>query len=98
MSDYKVTNPATGVVEKEYPTTTDAQIADVLDRSDAAYRTWRTTSLPERSKVLARVAELYTERAEDQPLARLFGGCLAGGSARCHMNHLFTRIHPVRIP
>ena len=65
MSDYKVTNPATGAVEKEYPTATDAEIASVLDRSDAAFKTWRTTSLLERSKVLARVAELYRERADE---------------------------------
>src|SRR6201999_1607190 len=65
MSDYKVTNPATGTVEKEYPTATDAEIASVLDRSDAAFKTWRTTSLLDRSKVLARVAELYQERADE---------------------------------
>jgi succinate-semialdehyde dehydrogenase/glutarate-semialdehyde dehydrogenase len=65
MSDYKVTNPATGTVEKEYPTATDAEIASVLDRSDAAFKTWRTTSLLERSKVLSRVAELYRERADE---------------------------------
>jgi succinate-semialdehyde dehydrogenase/glutarate-semialdehyde dehydrogenase len=65
MSDYKVTNPATGAVEKEYPTATDAEIESVLDRSDAAFKTWRTTSLLERSKVLARVAELYRERADE---------------------------------
>ena len=65
MSDYKVTNPATGAVEKEYPTATDAEIASVLDRSDAAFKTWRTTSLLERSKILARVAELYRERADE---------------------------------
>src|ERR1700742_1379156 len=65
MSDYKVTNPATGTVEKEYPAATDAEIASVLERSDAAFKTWRTTSLLERSKVLARVAELYQERADE---------------------------------
>src|ERR1700742_1991843 len=65
MSDYKVTNPATGTVEKEYPTATDAEIASVLDRSDAAFKTWRTTSLLDRSKGLARVAELYQERADE---------------------------------
>jgi succinate-semialdehyde dehydrogenase/glutarate-semialdehyde dehydrogenase len=65
MSDYKVTNPATGKVESEFPTATDAEIQDVLARSDAAYRSWRDTSLPERSKVLARVAELYQERSDE---------------------------------
>jgi succinate-semialdehyde dehydrogenase/glutarate-semialdehyde dehydrogenase len=65
MSDYKVTNPATGEVEKEFPTATDAEIQDVLARSDAAYRSWRTTTLEERSRILTRVSELYQERADE---------------------------------
>ena len=63
MSDYKVTNPATGKVEAEYPTATDAEIQDVLARSDAAYQSWRQTPLTERSRILTRVSELYQERA-----------------------------------
>jgi succinate-semialdehyde dehydrogenase/glutarate-semialdehyde dehydrogenase len=65
MSDYKVTNPATGVVEKEFPTATDAEVQDILSRSDAAYKSWRTTSLAERSAILLRVSQLYTERADE---------------------------------
>lgn len=65
MSVYQVVNPATNVVEKEFPTATDADVQDILSRSDAAYRSWRTTSLAERSAILQRVAQLYSERAED---------------------------------
>jgi succinate-semialdehyde dehydrogenase/glutarate-semialdehyde dehydrogenase len=65
MSDYKIVNPATNQVEKEYPNTTDAEIQDVLGRSDAAYRSWRTTPIAERSAILLRVSELYTERADE---------------------------------
>ena len=43
MSDYQVVNPATGEVEKEFPTATDAEIQDALARSHAAYGAWRTT-------------------------------------------------------
>ena len=64
-SAYRVVNPATNEVESEFPTATDEQIQDVLARSDKAFKTWRTTALVERSKVLARVAELYQQRADE---------------------------------
>jgi succinate-semialdehyde dehydrogenase / glutarate-semialdehyde dehydrogenase len=62
---YQVVNPATGEVEKEYPTATDAEIADVLDRAGRAYPSWRRTPMPERAEVLLRVAQLYKERSAD---------------------------------
>ena len=71
MSDYQVLNPSTGEVEREFDTATDAEIADVLERSHAAYRSWRTTGLAERSQVLQRVADLYEERIDD--LATIIG-------------------------
>ena len=71
MSDYQVLNPSTGEVEREFDTATDAEIADVLERSHVAYRSWRTTDLAERSQVLLRVADLYSERIDD--LATIIG-------------------------
>ncbi|MDR1998559.1 MAG: NAD-dependent succinate-semialdehyde dehydrogenase [Frankiaceae bacterium] len=65
MSVYQVVNPATNTVEKEFPTATDAEVQDILARSDAAYRSWRTTTLAERSAILLRASELYQERAGD---------------------------------
>jgi succinate-semialdehyde dehydrogenase / glutarate-semialdehyde dehydrogenase len=62
---YQVVNPATGEVEKEYPTATDAEIADVLDRAGRAYPSWRRTPMTERAEVLLRVAQLYKERSAD---------------------------------
>ena len=62
MSTYQVVNPATGEVGKSYPETTAEQVQDVLARSDAAYRSWRTTPTSERSAMLNRVADLYAER------------------------------------
>ena len=38
MSDYRVVNPATGQVESEFETATDAEIRSALERSHAAYR------------------------------------------------------------
>ena len=65
MSMYKVTNPATGRVEREFPTATAEQIADALQRSSSAYHSWRTTAMEERTKILLRVAEAYERRADE---------------------------------
>jgi succinate-semialdehyde dehydrogenase / glutarate-semialdehyde dehydrogenase len=65
MVAYQVTNPATGKVESEYPTATDAEISDVVDRADAGYKSWRRTSLEERAAILTRVSQLYRDRADD---------------------------------
>jgi succinate-semialdehyde dehydrogenase/glutarate-semialdehyde dehydrogenase len=65
VSEYKVVNPATNQVEREFPAATDAEIEQVLDRSARAYQSWRTTGKDERTKVLQRVAELYKERIDD---------------------------------
>ena len=46
--EYQVVNPATGAVEKKFPTATDAEITSAVDRSDAAYAVWSTTPLAER--------------------------------------------------
>lgn len=64
MSKYAVTNPATGVVEKEYPTATDEQINEALDAAGNAFPTWSATEPAERAALLSRVADLYEERAE----------------------------------
>src|SRR6201992_3737066 len=65
MVAYQVTNPATGKVESEYPTATDAEISDVVARADAGYKSWRQTSLDERAAILTRVSQLYRDRADD---------------------------------
>ena len=63
MSMYQVVNPATGKVEDEFETATDAEIAAAIQRSAAAYPSWSTTPLDKRAAVLHRVADLYAERA-----------------------------------
>ena len=65
MSEFKVVNPATNEIEREFATATDAEVEQVLGRSAAAYQSWRTTAKNERAKVLLRVAELYQERIDD---------------------------------
>jgi succinate-semialdehyde dehydrogenase/glutarate-semialdehyde dehydrogenase len=65
MSYYAVVNPATGETIKEYPTITDAELADAITRADAAYRSWgRTTTAEERAALVRRVGDLHTERRE----------------------------------
>src|SRR5580704_5379198 len=62
---YKVTNPATGKVESEYPEATDAEISDLLARTASAYASWKTTDLARRAEIIARVGQLHAERAEE---------------------------------
>ena len=62
---YQVVNPATGKVEREYPTATDTGIQAVLERSARGYASWRRTSLAERAEILSRVAQLYRDRADE---------------------------------
>jgi succinate-semialdehyde dehydrogenase/glutarate-semialdehyde dehydrogenase len=64
MSEYRVLNPATGLVESEFETATDAQIQDALARSHTAYAALGRTTLAERAAVLHRVADLYLERVD----------------------------------
>ncbi len=66
---YKVVNPATGELEREFPTATDEELADAVERAHRAYQAWKTTSYGERTSILLNVARLYEERAEE--LAKL---------------------------
>jgi succinate-semialdehyde dehydrogenase/glutarate-semialdehyde dehydrogenase len=65
VTEYKVVNPATGVTEREFAAATDAEIQQVLERSEAAYKSWRTSAKDDRIKMLLRVADLYKERIDD---------------------------------
>src|SRR5690348_1648074 len=62
---YQVVNPSTGQVEKEYPTATDAEISEILDRAGRGYPAWRRTSMTERSEILHRVAQIYQDRSAE---------------------------------
>ncbi|GAA1360632.1 aldehyde dehydrogenase family protein [Arthrobacter rhombi] len=62
MSIYAVTNPATGQVEKEFETITDAGLQDAATAAHTAFGAWRTSSIEDRVALLGRVADLYEER------------------------------------
>lgn len=62
---YKVTNPATGDIEKNFTTATSAEIEYVLHQADTAYRTWKKTTIKERSQLLHRIADKYFEKIDE---------------------------------
>ncbi|WP_420100362.1 NAD-dependent succinate-semialdehyde dehydrogenase [Corynebacterium sp.] len=65
MSNFSVNNPSTGTTEDTFTRIEDSQRDDILDRSTAAYRSWRTTTIEERAKVLNRAADLYEEKTDE---------------------------------
>ncbi len=64
MSLYQVVNPATGETEREFATATDEQVQDVIARADKAFQSWKATSKQERTDILLRVAQLFSDRAD----------------------------------
>jgi succinate-semialdehyde dehydrogenase / glutarate-semialdehyde dehydrogenase len=62
---YQVVNPSTGQVEKEYPTATDAEIGEILDRAGRGFPAWRRTAMADRASILRRVAQLYHDRSAE---------------------------------
>ncbi|ASM54151.1 succinate-semialdehyde dehydrogenase / glutarate-semialdehyde dehydrogenase [Pseudoalteromonas nigrifaciens] len=65
MSEYKVTNPATGKVEASYPTANEQDIQQAITKADDAYKEWRNISLSERSALLHKIADIYIERQDE---------------------------------
>jgi succinate-semialdehyde dehydrogenase/glutarate-semialdehyde dehydrogenase len=63
--EYKVVNPATGEVEKEYPLATDAEIASAIERVAGAYPSWKQVPVKERGAAISRLADLYLARKEE---------------------------------
>jgi succinate-semialdehyde dehydrogenase/glutarate-semialdehyde dehydrogenase len=62
-------NPTNGFLIREYPGTTDAEVAEALSEASSAFESWRRTSFDERGAILRRAAALQRERRD--PLARL---------------------------
>src|SRR5271163_3201333 len=66
---YRSVNPATGEVLKTFPEHTDEQMWSALAKADKAFRAWAARPFSERSKIIARAAQILLERKEE--LARL---------------------------
>lgn len=60
---YATVNPATGELVESFPSATDAEIAETLDRVDRGFRLWSSTPIEKRAAVVRRIGELYSERA-----------------------------------
>ncbi|SFS15771.1 succinate-semialdehyde dehydrogenase / glutarate-semialdehyde dehydrogenase [Agrococcus baldri] len=65
MSEYKVTDPYTGQIVKEYPTATDDEIRAAIERAHAAYEPWATTPMAERAAILSKAADAFTSRSQE---------------------------------
>lgn len=66
MTDFAVTDPATGETVRTYPTATDAEVETALAAAAAAAASWsRTTSVSDRAALVRRVGELHTERRDE---------------------------------
>jgi succinate-semialdehyde dehydrogenase/glutarate-semialdehyde dehydrogenase len=66
MTEYAVRNPATGELIEEFPTATDAEVDAAVGAASDAYYAWgRTSEVADRAALLAKVAELHRERADE---------------------------------
>src|SRR3954452_3373816 len=64
--EYAVVNPATGETVKTFETISDDALKAAIGRAHDARTAWgRDTSVEERAKVIARVAELHASRREE---------------------------------
>jgi len=65
-TEYAVIDPATGETIKTYETISDDELTAAIGRAADAHRAWgRESTVEERAQVVARVAELYNERAQE---------------------------------
>lgn len=64
-NQYRVQNPATNEVIETFDFATDQEIQDILDRSEAAFKTWRKTSYEERAEIVGKAAQLLKERSNE---------------------------------
>ena len=71
MTTFALENPSTGRSEETFTRISDADRDAILDRSTAAQRDWRRTSIEERAAVLCRTAGIYRERQDE--LAAVIG-------------------------
>lgn len=62
---YATTNPYTGEVVKRFANATDAEVAQALDKGQAAFDAWKQLAVAARVKVLKKAAELLRARHTD---------------------------------
>ncbi|MFC0582897.1 NAD-dependent succinate-semialdehyde dehydrogenase [Micrococcoides hystricis] len=62
---YKSINPATGELNEEFDLHTHAEVEQILAEAQTAYEKWRALPIEDRAPVVAKIAELLSERADD---------------------------------
>jgi succinate-semialdehyde dehydrogenase / glutarate-semialdehyde dehydrogenase len=62
---YRSVNPATGEVLKTFPEHTDEQMWSALKKADKTFRAWAARPFSERSKIIARSAQVLLEKKEE---------------------------------
>src|SRR5690625_2465506 len=62
---FRTQNPATGELIEEFPFATDNEIQQAMTDAHAVFSTWSTMAMSERGKILAKLADLFEEHAED---------------------------------
>lgn len=62
---YRSTNPATGLIEAEFPTLTSEEIAAAAERSSLAYRSWQTSPVQGRAATILKAAAIFEERVNE---------------------------------
>jgi succinate-semialdehyde dehydrogenase/glutarate-semialdehyde dehydrogenase len=66
MSNYAVTNPATGEVLATFPTASDAEIQQAIGLAAETQQDWsRKTSVAQRAAMMQKVADLHAERVDE---------------------------------
>ncbi|MGO1543598.1 MAG: NAD-dependent succinate-semialdehyde dehydrogenase [Gulosibacter sp.] len=65
VSGYRVQNPATGELLKNYPYPSQSEIEQTLSRADKAFNEWKTLSVRERAEAVQRAGELFKSRVEE---------------------------------
>ena len=62
---YRTQNPATGELLKEFPFATADDIEQAMTDAASAYVTWSAKDMAERGTILAKLADLFEENAEE---------------------------------
>ena len=60
----KSVNPTTGATIREYPEMALGEVSRIVERSHAAFGTWRRTGFAERARLMREAARLLRDRAE----------------------------------
>ena len=73
------TNPATGEILGEFPSSGPEDVADAVQAAREAYRSWRLVPAPKRAEILYRAGEIIRDRKEDlaRAMTREMGKTLA---------------------